>query len=59
MKGTLADLPAEAASPCQARVAEMLKNAGLLQSQIQWRILKGEKIPHAEKLFSAFEPFTR
>ena len=33
--------------------------ARILMDQVERRILKGEKIPHCEKIFSVFEPHTR
>ena len=33
--------------------------ARILMDQVKRRVLKGEKIPHCEKIFSVFEPHTR
>lgn len=56
---TLASLPAAA---CQDKVAEIktfVAHAQRQISQIHRRVILGETIPHAEKVFSLFEPHTR
>ena len=46
-------------APMQAKIAKYLYYVELLVDQIRRRILKGETIPHAEKVFSIHKPHTR
>ena len=41
------------------KLEHFMKCARILMDQVKRRVLKGEKIPHAEKIFSVFEPHTR
>ena len=49
----------EGSAPVQAEIAYYLHYVELLVDQIRRRILLGEKIPHAEKVFSIHKPHTR
>ncbi len=52
--------PREEATPHRdPRDSLYLDYVGLFSDQIVRRILRGEKIPHQEKVFSIFKPFTR
>ena len=59
-EGTLEELKAQGAS---AEVCEEIENylghARRQMDQVERRLLKGETIPHEEKVFSIFEPHTR
>ena len=60
MSETLQDLQKTGAAPFSlARIQAWVEDATKLQDQIRRRLLKHEKIPHAEKLFSVYEHFTR
>ena len=41
------------------KLEHFMKCARILMDQVKRRVLKGEKIPHAEKIFSVFEPTAR
>ena len=41
------------------KLEHFMKCARILMDQVNRRVMKGEKIPHAEKIFSVFEPHTR
>jgi hypothetical protein len=41
------------------RIAQWVDDAARLRDQIERRVLQEERIPHAEKLFSVFERYTR
>ena len=49
----------EESAAAQAEIAYYLRYVDLLVDQIRRRILLGEKIPHAEKVFSIHKPHTR
>ena len=53
-------LEAAGAAEWQIRKLEhFIGCARILMDQVKRRVLKGEKIPHCEKIFSVFEPHTR
>jgi IS5 family transposase len=43
---------------CEIEIQQYMIDADRQIDQIQRRVMKGEKIPHAEKVFSIFEPHT-
>ncbi len=49
----------EKSAAAQAEITYYLRYVDLLVDQIRRRILLGEKIPHAEKVFSIHKPHTR
>ena len=49
----------EESAVAQAEITDSLRSVDLLVDQIRRRILLGEKIPHAEKVFSIHKPHTR
>ena len=49
----------EETAPVQEEIAQYLHYVELVVDQIRRRILGGEKIPHAEKVFSIHKPPTR
>ena len=56
---TFSYLPVEARkSQTLIEILYFIKHGGLLCDQINRRILNAEKIPHNEKIFSVFEPYT-
>ena len=54
-----ATLEAASAGVLVDKSQEYLGYAHLLRDQVERRVLKGETIPHDEKIFSVFEPHTR
>ena len=60
VEALLVELVAKGESPRKIKkIANFLKHAVRQINQIDQRILKGETIPHNEKVFSIFEPHTR
>ena len=60
VEALLVELVAKGESPRKIKkIANFLKHAVRQINQIDRRILKGETIPHNEKVFSIFEPHTR
>ena len=55
---TLSQLPAGAEDAAGEVLAGFLVHAHRQMAQIDRRVLQGETIPHAEKVFSLFEPYT-
>ncbi len=59
-QGSLEDLACKGADPwVLLKIEYYLAHAGRQIDQVDRRLLKGETIPHAEKVFSIFEPHTR
>lgn len=57
MRATEAHLPL--ADVVESGLGRMLDTAERLIDQVDRRLLRGERIPHGEKIFSVFEPHTR
>lgn len=56
---TLTSLPAAASKAAVEEIKAYMTHAQRQVNQIERRVIQGETIPHAEKVFSIFEPHTR